>query len=248
MILTIRLTGLRNNEYTQFMQNILSAINRYDPTALQIKPDYDALMTELTSTKQVLNEATGSATTDELVALDTRRDNAFSGALAMVNANTFSTDAAIQAAANLLVKHLENFGPALIKENYPTETSKLQKIVQDWDTKPDLKAAVITLNLTGWKTEIETANTAFDTRYVDRSVATGTAKSDRVYQKRPAITLLYDELILQLDSWYNIKKKTNPEPWATAVDAVNGVIKDYSDMLAVRAGKGGDDTAAPPAA
>lgn len=244
MISTIKLSALRNNEYTQFMQNILSAISRFDPTVLQVKPDYDALLAELTGTKQVLNEDTGSATTDELVALDTRRDNAFSGALAMINANTYSTDTGTKTAAILLANHLENFGPALIKESYPAETSKLQKILLDWDTKPDLKAAVTTLNLGGWKTELEAANTAFDTRYVDRSVATGTSKSDRVYQKRPAITLLYDELMLQLDSWYNVKKKA--DPWATAVAAVNGVIKDYNDMLAIRAGKGGDGTDTPP--
>ncbi len=222
------------------MQNVLSAIDRYDPTALQIKPDYDALMNELTGTKKVLNEDTGSNTTDELVRLDTRRDNAFSGTLALINANTYSTDTATKEAANLLAAHLENFGPALIKENYPTETSKLQKILLDWATKPDLKAAVIALNLDNWKTELEAANTAFDTRYVDRSVAAGTNKSDRVYQKRPAITLLYDELLLQLDSWYNVKKKA--DPWATAVAAVNGVIKDYNDMLAIRAGKGNTST------
>lgn len=237
MINSIKLSALRNNEYAQFFQNFLSALYRYDPSALLVQAEYDHLLAMITGIKGLLNEDTGSDMTNELVALDTRRDDAINGVTALINGSAYSSDASLKAAANLLMAHLAAFGPAIARESYQSETSKLQKIVLDWTDKPDLKAAIATLGLDKWKTELEAANTAFDTRYVDRSVATGTADADRVYEKRPAINEAYNELREMLDAWYIVKKKT--DPWATAIAAVNGVIKDYNELLAIRAGKEG---------
>lgn len=234
MIDSIKLSALRNNEYAQFMQNFLAVVQRYDPIALQVLDEYNLLLTRLNSVKGMLNEGSGSAITDELVALDARRDEAINGLIALVNGYTYSIDVAKKEAANLLTNHLAGFGSGISRDAYQSETSKLQKIATDWTDKPDLAAAVTLLSLADWKAEMIAANTAFDTRYVDRSVDTGLASTEetKVYAKRPEITAAYTDLREQIDAMYIVKKKV--APWSTVIAALNGVIKDYNDLLASR--------------
>jgi predicted membrane chloride channel (bestrophin family) len=46
----------------------------------------------------------------------------------------------------------------------------------------------------------------------------------------PEANTAYFELRNHLNAWYTIRKKA--EPFATAIAALNGVIADYSDVLA----------------
>ncbi len=244
MIDAIKVAGLRNNEYTQFIQNFLTVVQRYDATALQVQDEYNKLLALSNSIKGMLNEGSGSVITNELVALDARRDDAINGIIALINGFTYSKEAAKKEAANLLTTHLSGFG-VIARDAYQSETSKLQKIADDWANKADLQAAVTSLGLADWKAEMIAANTAFDARYVDRSVDSGLASTseDKVYNKRPEINAAYYELREQIDAMYIVKKKV--APWSTVTAALNGVIKDYNDLLASR-GSADDSGTTPP--
>ena len=233
MISPLKITALRNNEYTQFMQNFLNVVQRYDPAVLLVQDEYNKLLALINFMKGMLNEGSGNAITDELVALDTRRDEAINGIMALANGYTYSMDPAKKAAANLVVTHLAAFG-VIARDAYQSETSKLQKIAADWTDKADLAAAIAALDLADWKAEMVAANTAFDNRYVDRSVDAGLSSTseDKVYNKRPEITAAYYELRDQIDAQYIVKKKA--APWSTVTAALNGVVKDYNDLLSSR--------------
>jgi hypothetical protein len=243
MIDTIKVAGLRNNDYSQFLQNILSVIDRFDPDKLMSQEEYDNLLARSAAIKSALNKKQGSDLTDELVALDDRRDEAVDAIAAIINSFSYHKDAAVKAAAGLLNNHLDSFGPSLTRQSLQNETSKIQKMVQGWNEKPELKAAVSLLGLDSWKAELEAANTAFDKLYVDRSVQKGdTAGEDNMFKKRTKATAAWYELRDHLEAWYTIKKKA--DPWATAITALNGVIKDYNSLLAGRGSKDGDDKSA----
>ena len=233
MIDSIKLSSLRNNEYAQFIQNFLTVVQRHDAATLQVQEEYDKLLSLLNSIKAMLNEGSGSVITDELVGLDIRRDEAINGIIALVNGYTYSKDATKKAAANLLATHLAGFG-AIARDAYQSETSKLQKIAADWSSEPGLQTAAAALNLSDWQAEMIAANTAFDTRYVDRSVDNGMASTseNRVYNKRPEINAAYNDLRDQIDGYYIVKKKV--APWSTVTAALNGVIKDYNALMASR--------------
>ena len=232
MVDAIKINNLRNNDYSQFLQNVLSVLERYDPATLMIAVEFNKLKAVSETIKNMLNETTANAITEELTMYDSRRDEAISGILALVNAYTYSDDVEMKKAANVLSVHLAGFGTAIARESYQNETSKMQKIIQDWNVRPELTAAVSKLGLEKWKTAMEAANTAFDTRYVDRAVENGTTNQDKVYDKRPEANAVYYELREQLNAWYVIKRKA--EPFATAINAVNGVIRDYNALVAGR--------------
>lgn len=162
MIDAIKFSALRNNEYTQFMQNFLNVVQRYDPSALLVQDEYNKLLSLVNTIKGMLNEGTGSVVTDDLIALDSRRDEAINDILALVNGYTYSPDPAKKAAANLLTNHLAGFGN-IARDSYQSETSKLQKLVADFTNQTDLASAITALDLGSWKTEMEAANIAFDT-------------------------------------------------------------------------------------
>lgn len=234
MIDSIYLNNLRNNDYSQFLNNTVAILGRYNPATLMLQDEYTALQTGATALQEMLNGISGNVLTQELERLDGLRDDAINGMIFLITGSTYSTDAPVKAAALLLQTHLAAFGPAIARESYQNETNKLQNLLRDWNTKPELTAAVTTLSLGRWKTELEAANNAFDAKYVDRSVDKGLANLDKVKAKRAEINQVYYELRDALNARYTINKKTQPEPFLTAINALNGLIKDYNDLLARR--------------
>lgn len=57
MISYIKLAGLRNNEYSLFLQNILSTVQRFDPKALEVEEKYNKLWAIADSFKGLTNES-----------------------------------------------------------------------------------------------------------------------------------------------------------------------------------------------
>src|ERR1019366_8332797 len=149
-----------------------------------VKKQYDALATLQSNLEVMFKTAKGSDITDELIALDLRRDNAINGITALVAGYGYSPDAAVKQNSKLLADHLALFGTGIAKDNYQSETATLRNILADWTGKPELKAAITALNLTSLQTELEAANTAFAAKYLDRAKEVGSASPDTIKAKR----------------------------------------------------------------
>ncbi|MEO7313153.1 MAG: DUF6261 family protein [Chitinophagaceae bacterium] len=234
MINSITLYSLRNNDYSQFLNNSLNVIQRFNLTALAIQDEYDDVEAGAASLQNLLNGISANKLTQELELLDNRRDNALNGVITLISGFNYSTDAVTKANANTLLVHLNAFGSSIARESYQNETNKIDNIVKDWSSKPELTAALTALGLDSWKTELSAANIAFDTFYVDRSVDKGLSTQDRVKEKRAQTNQLYYALRDALDAQYTINKKKQPEPFLSAINALNGLIKDYNDLMARR--------------
>jgi len=245
MINGITLSALRHNDVSQYMNNVVTLVGQYDPAALMVQDEYTVLQTNAASFQRLLNAMQGNTITAELEQLDLQRDNAINGIIFTVTGATYSSNPATKAFGYLLQTHLSAFGPTISRESYQNETNKIQNIVADWNDKPDLKAAVTGLGLDAWKADLETANNAFDARYVARSIDKGTSTMDNVKTKRAELNQMYYDLRDALDARYTINKKTQPEPFLSAIKAFNGLVKDYNDLLA-RKGYSNGEEAIPP--
>ena len=208
---TIDLAKLRNGEFIKFLKNVRDAVSQKGPAALQVQEQYDVLASSITVLDNLFKVAQGNVISDELLALDQRRDSAILGINAMVTAYTYGTDPATRAAAQLLANNLAVYGAGnMTRDSYQSETQSIEALLKDWSTKPELVAAVNTLPLAGFIAELATANTQFDTRYMDRAEEMGVASPDTLRAKRFEANTAYYELRDYLNWYFKVNKAVEP--------------------------------------
>ncbi|NJM25149.1 MAG: hypothetical protein HC859_06250 [Bacteroidia bacterium] len=104
--------------------------------------------------------------------------------------------------------------------------------MRDWETRKDLSAAIKALQLEGWVTNLKDANTAFDTRYVDRAQKEGNTITESLTTRRGDVTEAYLTLRNRLNSWHNVKY--GEDPFGKTVNAINALIDRYVPLTVSR--------------
>jgi hypothetical protein len=147
MINTIDLKTLRNGEFLQFQTDLLAIIGLNNPTALHVQAQYAALTSKVQEVEALFRTDPGNPITDEIQALDARRDAAVNGLLFVARGYANHYDENIRAYATKLNNHLELFGVGIARDNYQSETASIRNIVNDWGNKPELSEALGNLKL-----------------------------------------------------------------------------------------------------
>jgi hypothetical protein len=165
MIFTgIDLMKLRNAEFLQFSKDVMGIITLNNTLALQVGNQYVAFQNITNEIETLFVTDQGNDTTPIIQALDARRDAAIKGITLMANAMVYHFDPAIKAAAIAISDNLRLYGGGIARQNYMAETASINNIIADWNTKPNLTAAITLLQLNAWKTELQNANTEFATQ------------------------------------------------------------------------------------
>lgn len=238
MINSIPLQTLRNGEFLQFIADVLGIVSLNNPAQLQVNSQFTQLQTEYSALQELFKTDRGNPVTDEILALDIRRDDAVTGMSALVNAYTYHFNPALRNPANVLQANLKLYGAGIARDNYMSETASISSIVGDWKNKAELQAAITTLQLADWLTELEQANTAFNTRYISRTQEMGAASPDNIKLKRVMVANAYYALRDHVDAYFTINQRA--EPFAKATNEINALVDQYNALLAGRLAKPAD--------
>jgi hypothetical protein len=158
----------RNSEFLQYMKDVLEIVNDKNVDTLQLTTQRDALAVLSNQMDSLFQQEQSSGITQELIDLDTRRDRAFMGIKANLEAFAYHYDESLQAAARSLLFNLNNYGTNIPRMNYQAETAVIDSMLSDWETETDLVAAIATTQLTDWIAELKAANEVFNNRYIAR--------------------------------------------------------------------------------
>ncbi len=241
MINGIDLRNLRNGEYSQLMQDVLNIIRENDPNLMNVQAAFTALESIAGEIESIFKVPSASVITAELEKWDLQRDNLLRGISTIIRGNTYNYDPVMKSYADVLDTHLALFGKNITKDNYQSETSSIRNIIADWDTNPELKAALAALNLDGWRLELENANNSFTEYYLLRSKEQGCSNTENLKTKRQQANEAYYTLRDTLNSYFVIHK--GAEPYKSVVAYINGLLTNYNDLLSRRQGGGDDDGA-----
>ncbi len=232
----ITLNNLRNSEFSQFSTDVLELVKRNDPKALKAEEAYNAFKAENDKLTNMLNPEKGSPLTVRLEAADDRRDGGLTGINFVVLGYTHYFDETLRNHALALQRNLSQYGNAgLARENYQSETAGISSMLADWDSKPELAAAITALNLTAWKDELAQANKAFNDLYLNRTEEASTVSPVSVRDQRILMGQLYFDL-RDLIASYNVITK-GAAPYSTTVNQLNALIEKYNTLLAGRKGR-----------
>ncbi len=231
MITAIDLSKLRNAEFLQFGSLFSGLVVANDPAALNIAAQHEAFKSRLEETSALFKLERISPITQELVQLDDRRDKAINGLTAVINGYCNHFDVAVCQAASLLNGNLFLYGVGVARLNTQAETSTLNGIISDWEGKPELKAALTALNLTGWLTELKTANQLFQQKYIQRTQEYGAANPDTLKAKREETLAAYYELRKFIEGNSVVHPSATYEK---LINELNALIDQYNGLIKSR--------------
>ena len=226
--------SLRNPEHIQLVDDVLNVIKKYNPAALKVTEQYEKLKLRFEAIESSYKLPVKNALTKELQELDDLRDDAFTGMMYLVKGNSYSDDAEISSHAETLLEHVARFGSNIQQMNYQSETTALRNIVNDWNTVPELSAAITALNLGLWKNRVATANNNFSNCFLQRAELNGNQQGERLKDIRKDINEAYYELRDLLNAHWLITN--GAEPYNSVVSFINGLLEVYNESLSKRSG------------
>jgi hypothetical protein len=228
MINAIDLAKLRNGEFLQFGTNVSDLVESNNPKGLNVEVQHAVFKTKVNETAALFNTERSSAITQELILLDERRDRAITGITTVIDGYCSHYFAETAQAANLLANDLQLFGAGIARQNFQAETASVNGIVNDWETKPELTAALATLGLTPWKEELKTANQLFDQKYLARTKEYSAANPDTLKSKREETMGAYYELRKYLEAYATIQ---NTAEYKKVISELNALIDQYTALI-----------------
>ncbi len=244
----INLYALRNPEFYQFASDVLAIVSSTNATAMQVADQHQKLKSVFDEMTPLFKLRKGFATTEEVEALDGHRDRTITGLAAIVNGNTYHYDEAMRKHAEKLSENLKLYGNGSIaRENYVSETAIISNLVNDWNTKPELAAAVTALSLDGWKTKLDEANKAFNEAFLTRNAEKSAASPEKLKQKRQEAMVAWYELRDHISA-HNLLKK-GAEPYGKTVKDLEALVAQYAQLIKNRKGRNGsaeEETPNPP--
>jgi hypothetical protein len=228
MIIGIDLRTLRNAEFLQFVSDILKLVDANNPALLDVVVQQEALKAKLAECKQLFKKDRASALTPQMQLLDQRRTKAINGITHVIKGCCLHYNDATVKCAKRLKGNLKGFGKNIAGKNSPTVSTIINAIVANWETDPELIAAVATLGLTSWVTELKTANQQFDLKSLDRVFEYGAANPDTMKGKREEAVMAYYELRKFIDANAVIHPGAGSEK---AINDLNALIEQYNVLL-----------------
>lgn len=233
MINGIDLSKLQNAEYLQFNRNVLKLVFDKNTDTLKVLAQYNALQLITNDIAAMFKLDTGSDITDEILALDVRRDSAVTGINLLVDALTRHNNPIIKNSATSILKEMALYGSGIARQSLQNETATIISIVNKLTTNAALVAEVANIPLlAAWLVELKTANDLFDAKYLARTVEIGAANPDTIRAKRLEGYQAYYKLRDMLVSYFTILG--GPEPYLSVINSINALVDQYNLVITQR--------------
>jgi len=231
------ISNYRNSELLQFMSDVITICDSYQPGQLFLQNQADDLKEKTHALDLTYKQDKGSEITKELVNFDKRRDNGFVGFKTVMEGLSFHYDENIRNAALMVTRTIAKYGTDIHRMNYQAETLNLDNLISEWESDEKLNAAIASLGYTAWVNEIKEANKLFNVRYLARV-------NEEASSPEVKIPLLRQEAI---DSYRNLMKNIDARDTISEDGAYKGLIKEldvlvekYNNLVLLRS-SGKDD-------
>ncbi|MCW0482455.1 DUF6261 family protein [Gaoshiqia sediminis] len=242
-IQTTYLARMRNNEHYQFMSDVANAINKATPAALQLDSVYPVFTAALARLNATLLIDQGSATTEQITAMDVTRDRTWSALNERMKSSLLSPIEAETESAKAVKRVLDLYGNVR-NLSYNEESAAITNLVEDLE-KPQNAAHCSTLGISGWVAALKQQNLDFQALIDSRNIELANKDSADVKKVREEIDPVYQNIVKRINAQVTLEIGTAVTE--TFIRELNQRIKYYNDTLAARAGRASTAQADTPA-
>ncbi|MFA6150028.1 MAG: DUF6261 family protein [Chitinophagaceae bacterium] len=221
-------------EFIQFISDLLAITEEAGPAKLHLQKEHSELTFIVDEMNLSFKYWQAMPETKGLQEADKRRIAAYTGIRMNVKSFLFHHDSEMRNAATLLYKNINKYGTRLSLRNYPTKTTNIEAILQDWATKPVLSKAMANLQLAAWHAEMQTANELFKALHIDRVQKIAAKGAVTTKQKREEAVVIYNHMRQLTTAYYTINK--SEEELESFVNSWNALISQYKVLITGKIG------------
>jgi len=232
-ILKLVLYKLRNGEYFQLMTDFKQLLDTLTPAAIHSEAEFATFNTALVKLDDELRVDQGSVLTEELLKLDTDRDNTWRAIDMRINATLLCTIAQEMEAAKRLRRLFDLYGDVR-RLTYNEETAGLTNLIGDL-TNTENADFVTTCGLGIWVNHLRDLNVAFKAKQNQRDTELANKNSGNAKVVRDEIDPLYEKMVERTNALVSLNMQT-PEIENFIVE-LNQKIKTLENTLAAREGR-----------
>lgn len=241
MFPSLKIRSLRNAEFLQFFSQLQTILQKaFEGT--NAPTSFFRLVTALDDLLLEMNPLFGNdnfaALSNEIADLDAERDGYLTGITRLCEAFLYHPAAEKRKAAELLHHHLSLYGTLteLTHQGLAAETASISKLLSQRQNDEAVATAYQLIGAGDWLDALAAANTAFETKYMQRIQAQAAAALPYTLEaKRVETGVVYKQLLEKISSFYTTTE--GEEPWLGLVGIINVHIEKYSTLLAQRAGR-----------
>ena len=237
MISKPKIRKFRLSEILQFMNDVLKIFTKYNATTLLVADEVTDLKAKTTALDAGFKIESGSAISDELVVLDTQRDDCVIGIKWYAQAYSRHYDATYRVAAESILGSMAKYGNDIPLLNYQAETSTVASLCDEWTKNTVLSKAITKLGLTAWAAQLKLYNDQFNTRYLARVSEQGAVVHTDNLALRDKLRLAYTTLIGHTEARATLDKTGLYTP---LINELNVLVGKYNTLVDARAKKGDD--------
>lgn len=225
------LNRYRNAEFLQYMKDVVKLVNLQDVDTLKLTVPRDVLHNTTLEIEEVYLQVQGSTITKEIIALDTRRDKAFMGIKTVAAGFAYHYKEELVNASQRIINTIQVYGTDITRKSYQEETAIVDSFLDDLTTNPILIAAVSTLNLQEMVTELQTANTTFSQKYIERVGETAANTNASITELRVKTTEAYRSLVGHIEAHNTL---TDIEVYRNLLSELDVLTKQYNLVISNR--------------
>lgn len=230
-IIRLHLAELWNNEYPQFVNQLIIIGNKHNPDGFHLTKSFGRVIALVPQLAKIKAMDLSNALSIKLRDMDTDRDS-------VINFIVDQEKSFVKLSIPSLVTHVEVFqrflnihGSDIASANYNSETNRLKDLLADYDAKPEVKAAVAVLNLTMFFEHLRTVNTAFDGLFMQR---TGEYATEEVVDIRAIRSECDKQVVAFFDAIEYCSKEYDELDYQSLATEINTHVEYYKTQLKAR--------------
>jgi len=230
----INTTNLRNNAHLRFQTEFRNAISAANPTALKIKPQFDAYLPLYGDENVAIKKIVDSAFTEQIRAADTARNETFAGMVKICDGMCKHFVPYAANAARQIKIVLDTYGN-VASLPFNEETSAIYNLLQDLRSERYM-TAVAAVGLTMWALELEHRNNMFEALVGQRIDEAAVRPAVLMREARRLVDAAYLNIIERVEALSVVEGEME---YAVFVNRLNAVVDKYAAQLSEYRKKGG---------
>lgn len=164
----LKLTNLRNSEYSMFVNQFISILLKYQPELLHLQRAFEKLTALLPDLAKIKAQELSNTLSTVLHELDDERDSYLNAMAAQVKIMGRLKLPSIASHVAVITHFLDIHGRDISKANYNAKTEQTNDLLNDYISKEDVVAAVDELNLKILFDQLSIVNAKFAELFLQR--------------------------------------------------------------------------------
>ncbi len=219
----LNLTRLRNLAHFEFCTEVKKMVSKHTAEKLNVVEAFNEFCLQLAEEEKGLELVRQHKLTAKITALDTERDEVFSGLVANCKSLTKHFDANIRKTAEKIIIVLENYGN-LATENYNEETAGLHKLCEE--LLGNHSEELSSCNLTDWVKNLQQLNEEFRKLMLSRNEDMASQEPIHLRSVRKQVDKYYRLMVKRVEASALLNGEENFKDF---IGELNGRIEYYKE-------------------